>query len=293
MSIQPEHADVAAYALGVLEEADRDAFEEHLATCDRCIEELADFSGLATLLTEVRSEGTYELPELVRDSEPVASVVPFPPPRGELAGPERPDAGGESAPAAEPPSELPSEPRSRPESEREPAPVTDLAARRAARRAPRMLLMAAACVATLVLGLGAGLLTGGLWSDDDKSEHSMSHDAMNGPMQILFDTGENLRATSPETGTIARIGMENKAWGTHLGLELTNVRGPLRCSLVAVTRDGREQEISTWTVPPKGYGVPGSEAPLRVHTGTWVPRDQIARFDVRTTEGKTLVSVPA
>ncbi|MFE5526234.1 anti-sigma factor family protein, partial [Embleya sp. NPDC056538] len=71
MSVQPEHADVGAYALGLLEPADREAFEEHLTTCDRCLDELADFSGMATLLTELRDEGVYELPEARGEPEPI------------------------------------------------------------------------------------------------------------------------------------------------------------------------------------------------------------------------------
>ncbi|PWI45509.1 zf-HC2 domain-containing protein [Streptomyces sp. ICBB 8177] len=44
------HVDVGAYALGLLEEADADRFEEHLAQCGRCADLLEDFVGLEPLL---------------------------------------------------------------------------------------------------------------------------------------------------------------------------------------------------------------------------------------------------
>ncbi|MEU0935963.1 zf-HC2 domain-containing protein [Embleya sp. NPDC005971] len=267
MSVQPEHADVAAYALGLLEPADRDAFEEHLAGCDRCLDELADFSGLATLLTEVRDEGVYELPE---------PAAPAP------AAPTRPAWTPGPVPVPTP------EPTAAPPPVAGPGPVDDLAARRNARRTPRLALLVAACVALLVIGLGAGVLAGRTWLKDDSSTSAQQAD----PFRAIAENGTTLQATDPRTGAAARIALESKAWGTNLALELRNVRGPLRCSLVAIGKDGKEQQISGWTVPPKGYGVPGSEAPLVIRTGTWTPADQLARFEVRIADGGTLVGVP-
>jgi hypothetical protein len=48
-----EHTDVGAYALGLLEAADRQAFEEHLAGCPACAAELAELSGMKGLLTGI------------------------------------------------------------------------------------------------------------------------------------------------------------------------------------------------------------------------------------------------
>lgn len=50
-----EHTDVGAYALGLLDEDDRRAFEAHLADCEPCARELAGFSGMRELLAHVAS----------------------------------------------------------------------------------------------------------------------------------------------------------------------------------------------------------------------------------------------
>lgn len=51
MNSRIEHTDVGAYALGLLEDDDRAAFEAHLADCGSCTAELADLSGMASMLT--------------------------------------------------------------------------------------------------------------------------------------------------------------------------------------------------------------------------------------------------
>jgi hypothetical protein len=49
-AISSEHVDVGAYALGLLEDQDKAAFESHLATCDICRAELSTLSPLGDLL---------------------------------------------------------------------------------------------------------------------------------------------------------------------------------------------------------------------------------------------------
>jgi hypothetical protein len=47
------HTDVGAYSMGLLEEPDRRAFEDHLAGCASCSAELAELSPMAALLRGV------------------------------------------------------------------------------------------------------------------------------------------------------------------------------------------------------------------------------------------------
>jgi Putative zinc-finger len=49
-AIGSEHTDVGAYALGLLENRDKAAFEAHLATCEACRAELATLAPIAPLL---------------------------------------------------------------------------------------------------------------------------------------------------------------------------------------------------------------------------------------------------
>ena len=51
MSVQ--HTDVASYSLGLLQDDDRRAFEAHLAECESCTAELAEFAAMASLFSGV------------------------------------------------------------------------------------------------------------------------------------------------------------------------------------------------------------------------------------------------
>ena len=51
------HTDVGAYSMGLLEEQDKRAFEEHLAGCPACAAELAELSPMAALLRGAELRG--------------------------------------------------------------------------------------------------------------------------------------------------------------------------------------------------------------------------------------------
>lgn len=57
MTSLPNHIDVAAYVLGILDEDEVDAFENHLAQCRRCALDLRDFAQLPDLLDEADANG--------------------------------------------------------------------------------------------------------------------------------------------------------------------------------------------------------------------------------------------
>ncbi|GLX98456.1 hypothetical protein GT755_22250 [Herbidospora sp. NEAU-GS84] len=52
---ESSHHEVAAYALGVLDDGDVEAFERHLDACERCRQELKTMSELPGLLDGVKS----------------------------------------------------------------------------------------------------------------------------------------------------------------------------------------------------------------------------------------------
>jgi hypothetical protein len=104
--------------------------------------------------------------------------------------------------------------------------------------------------------------------------------------------GEQFESTNPDTNVKATLGLEPKLWGTQVSLDLGNVRGPLKCQLVAVSKGGETDTAATWTVTPEGYGTPEQPETLKLDGGTAVQRAEISYFEVRTSDGETLVRVP-
>jgi hypothetical protein len=102
---------------------------------------------------------------------------------------------------------------------------------------------------------------------------------------------ETHTATDPSTGVKATVAMTDMKWGTNVALTLSGVKGNLTCRLVAVSKDGSQQTVSTWSVPKAGYGVSGQPTPLKVEGGAGMALSDIASMTVVTSTGKQLVSV--
>jgi hypothetical protein len=67
-----EHTDVAAYSLGLLETDERLEFEAHLTDCQSCASELAEFSGMASLLAGVEP---VESVQVETDEAEIVSLI--------------------------------------------------------------------------------------------------------------------------------------------------------------------------------------------------------------------------
>ena len=104
--------------------------------------------------------------------------------------------------------------------------------------------------------------------------------------------GQLHSATDPGTGVAGTAGLVAKGWGTQVTLDLSKVRGPVECQLVAVSRTGERRVVMGWLVPTPGDGVPGHPAHLVIQGGTSIPRSDLARVDVDVVNGRTLVSIP-
>ncbi|MFI9724350.1 anti-sigma factor family protein [Streptomyces sp. NPDC052396] len=113
--------------------------------------------------------------------------------------------------------------------------------------------------------------------------------------QEMYEHGDKYRAVDPATKAEATVSLEGKPWGTRVALKLTHVKGPLTCRLVAVSKSGQEQTVTTWAVPASGYGTDKgdkwSHEPLYTHGGTAFPVNDIARFEIRTLNGQHLATV--
>ncbi|MEU6510826.1 zf-HC2 domain-containing protein [Streptomyces sp. NPDC046942] len=94
-------------------------------------------------------------------------------------------------------------------------------------------------------------------------------------------------ATDPRTGVWAEVTADDGDTGSRLLLRVQDHTGPHTCRLVVVGRDGSEQIAGTWTQTGRDTGTVTTQGASPLHP------DQIARYDVRTTDGQRLVSVQA
>jgi hypothetical protein len=220
-----DHVDVGAYVLGVLDPADAAAFEEHLAGCPQCAEQVAELGLLEPILADhLAAGGTGSTPR------PDDALL------GRLVG------------------------------------EVSVGRRRTRRR--RLVLVAAA--AALVIGGPAVTAV------------------------VTADTGHQVRAVAQQftatdagTGARATVGVEGRNWGSQISLQLSNVAGPLSCDLIAVSHTGEQQTVTTWSVPPIGYGTSDAPDALRTTGGSGLQPEDIDHFEVRTLDGRQLlVTVP-
>jgi hypothetical protein len=160
--------------------------------------------------------------------------------------------------------------------------VTGLLRRRARQRRQRrrwqVALGAAAGIVLIGGGVGVGIAAA--------PQHGTA------PAPPLALTGQLHAATDPGTGVAGTVGLVAKAWGTQVTLDLSKVRGPAECELIAVSRTGERRVVMGWLVAAPGDGVPGHPAHLVLKGGTSIPRNDLSRVDVDVVHGRTLVSIP-
>jgi hypothetical protein len=255
-----DHKDVAAYALGVLNDRESEQFEAHLAGCDICAAELEQLTMVSALLSHVDADSLAMAEQTAQDGQVLDRMLN----------------------------------------------VVSFQRRRA--RARRLFAVAAAVVFVFV-GVAAGAIGSGVLDRDSSNTPPVANrpgpSATSGPTsgptaqaspseseRPIGTAGEEFEGTNPTTGVNAKLGLEQKGWGTQVTLQLTNVKGPLKCQLVAVSKNGQNDTAMTWTVPATGYGTVEQPDPLQLEGGTALPRDEIAQFEVRTFDGSTLVDIP-
>jgi Putative zinc-finger len=262
---QELHFDVAAYALGVLDERDAARFEDHLIECPTCAIELESLLPVVDILADVDADALVAVEQSRRDGLVLKQMI------GEVKKERRRAnsrrlyslaaavvvfamlsigalfAGGkwftpdQASPTRTTAQSTPSAQRG--SDQLDPLPLSD--------------------------GVGIG-----------------------GPEL----TGERFGGTDPRTGVRADVALEKKDWGTQVSFAVSNIKGPLLCRLVAVRTDGNSEVLTTWSVGERGWGTAANPDPLLLQAVTALPRDDIAHLQVQSVDAKgatsTLVRVP-
>ncbi len=174
--------------------------------------------------------------------------------------------------------------------------VDEVSERRAQKRRRSFFLVAAA--AALIIGGPLTVLAATGGDGGSKGAEASATKSANSA-KATFDTlSSRVTATDAASKVSATVAMGEKAWGTEIGVELKNVSGPEKCSLIAVGKNGERETVSSWSVPEWGYGLPNAKTeqaknPLYVMGGAAFKTNEIDHFEVMTFEGKKLVQIDA
>ncbi|PZG00953.1 anti-sigma factor family protein [Micromonospora deserti] len=256
-----DHMDVAAYALGVLDEHDTERFEEHLATCWACAAELETMVPVVGLLSDIDGETMTALEHTQTDPAlldrtlvavrahrrrarfrqllaTAAAVVVL----GGATGIGFAGVTGDSDP---------------PEVRADP---------------------------TITAPVGSPTTT---------RTSAPGDPGLGGPEQ---PEGEQTNVIDPSTGVQATFFVASKEFGTKVNFTLGKLPGPRTCRLVVVRKNATTEVISTWSVPGGGYGTNTNPTILTLSASTSARVNEIKQFQVQSVDpngvASPLVTVP-
>ncbi|CAM5702688.1 Putative zinc-finger domain-containing protein OS=Streptomyces glaucescens OX=1907 GN=SGLAU_13380 PE=4 SV=1 [Streptomyces glaucescens] len=130
--------------------------------------------------------------------------------------------------------------------------VDEVAERRAQKRR-RGFYMVAAAAALIVGGPFVAVATSG--GDDGGGNRPVAAHATAPPRRLRRDRRQGHGHRPRHPGQRDR-GTGEEGLGHARVLELKNVKGPLKCSLIAVGKNGERETVTSWSVPDWGYGLP-------------------------------------
>jgi hypothetical protein len=257
---QEQHFDVAAYALGVLDDRDAARFEDHLIDCATCAIELESMLPVVDILSDVDADALVATEQSRRDGIMLKKMI------GEV------------------------------KVERRRANSRRLYSLAAAVVVFAMLSIGALFAGGQ--WLAPDPRTGTSLDQPRNSKLLDPLPLSEGGVGIGGPdlAGERLGSTDARSGVRADVALEPKDWGTQVSFAVSNIKGPLTCRLVAVRTDGSSEVLSTWQVGDKGWGTAAQPDPLLLVAATALPRDEIAHLQVQSIDDKgateTLVRVP-
>jgi hypothetical protein len=255
---QEQHFDVAAYALGVLDERDAARFEEHLVVCPSCPIELESMLPVVDVLADVDPDSLVAAEQSRRDGLVLKRLI------GDV------------------------------KHERRRANSRRLYSLAAAVVVFAMLSIGALFAGGRWFDADpvAPDRIAQRTSDPSLLDPLPPPGGFGGPELV----GERIGGSDPRTGVRLDAGLEAKDWGTQVSFAVANIKGPLTCRLVAIRRDGQAEVLSTWTVGPKGWGTTAQSRALMLQAVTALPRADIAHLQVQAVApngtAENLVRVP-
>jgi anti-sigma factor RsiW len=244
---QEQHFDVAAYALGVLDERDASRFEDHLIECPACAVELESFLQVADILADVDADALVAAEESRKDGLVLKKVI-------RAVSTERRRANSRrlySLAAA--------------------VVVFAMLSIGALFAGARWLAPDQQSNPTAQRSAGPTQL--------DPLPPADNGAGFGGPEQAL--AGQRIGSTDARTGVRLDAGLEEKDWGTQVQFAVSNIKGPKKCELVAGGTDGSSTVLSSWTVGETGWGTAERPQPLMLSVVTAIPRDKIANLQIR------------
>ena len=255
--MQEQHFDVAAYALGVLDERDAARFEDHLIECPACAVELESFLQVADILADVDADALVATEESRKDGLVLKKMI------GTV------------------------------KQERRRANSRRLYSLAAAVVVFAMLSIGTLFAGAKWFAPDSGPVAQRPNSPTQLDPLPPGEGAGIGGTPL---TGERISSTDTRSGVRLDAALAVKDWGTQVQFLVANIKGPLTCRLVAVRTDGGSEVLSTWTVGPKGWGTAQQPEPLMVSAVTALPRADIAHLQVQAVgdngNAETLVTAP-
>jgi hypothetical protein len=174
--------------------------------------------------------------------------------------------------------------------------LVDEVADHRARKRRRSFYMVAAAGALIIGGPFVAVATSG---GDDAGGGATGRPLAASPAKEAFRLmTDKVSATDPDTKVTATIALQEKPYGTDAVMELKNVKGPEKCSLIAVGKNGERWTLTSWSVPEWGYGLPDAKTdrakqPLYIQGAAAPQPNEIDHFEVMTFDGHRLVEVDA